>query len=100
MWAGEHEDCKNLVNTEIKCSYLYLIKPYKVTQWILCRLLKNLLCYIQIFGEKAKYIFVPNQNSVCHFSFFKGYRVLFRITYDFFPHKKTLQGRIQQLLWN
>lgn len=85
---------KNLINTEIKCSSLSLIKPYKVTQWILCRLLKNLFYYIQIFGEKAKYVCPRTElNSVCHFSFFKGYRELSKVTYDFFSIKRLFKVR-------
>lgn len=40
-WAEEHEDSKNLINPEINCSDLPLIKGYKVIQWILCRILKH-----------------------------------------------------------
>lgn len=100
MWAREHEDSKNLINTEMKCSYLPLIKPYKVIQWILCRLLKHLfLLHSNLWGEGKVHVCpTPELNSVCHFSFFKGYRKLFRIMYGvfcfvFFSHKKTLQGK-------
>lgn len=39
-------------------------------------------------------MFVPKQNSVCHFSFFKGYRELSKITHElFFSIKRFFKVR-------
>lgn len=88
MWDGEHEDSKNLINTEINCLDLSLIKGYKVIQWILCRLPKHpFLLDSNLWREGKVHVCPkPELNSACHFSPFKGYRSFSEYpNHDFFP---------------